>query len=158
MKISFVVVILMLLVSPSGSCFDSVTFVSSSSNYYCIYNITTLFSQLDIETPRGAHTTVQLSYKRLYFRWLLTHLNWQKMSAYSGGTPLACSTVTRKVKMLPTSSCPARPSPRLSLVSSMLPSLRSEESHRGRLGGLYVICIWILSSRLLSAHYQACDL
>lgn len=33
-----------------------------------------------------------------------THLNWQKMSAYSGGMPLACSTVTRKVKMLPTSS------------------------------------------------------
>lgn len=33
-----------------------------------------------------------------------THLNWQKMSAYSGWMPLACSTVTRKVKMLPTSS------------------------------------------------------
>lgn len=91
-----------------------------------------------------------------------THLNWQKISAYSGGMPLAWSTVTRKVKMLPTSSWSARPSPRLSLVSAMLLSLRSEESHRGRLGRLalwfiendlqlhlrlcFVICAWILSS------------
>lgn len=29
------------------------------------------------------------------------YLNWQKMSAYSGRMPLACSTVTRKVKALP---------------------------------------------------------
>lgn len=59
-----------------------------------------------------------------------THLNWQKMSAYSGGTPLAWRTVTRKVKMLPTSSWPARPSLWLSLASGMLPSFRSEENNR----------------------------
>lgn len=29
------------------------------------------------------------------------YLNWQKMSAYSGRIPLACSTVTRKVNALP---------------------------------------------------------
>lgn len=29
------------------------------------------------------------------------YLNWQKISAYSGRIPLACSTVTRKVKALP---------------------------------------------------------
>lgn len=85
------------------------------------------------------------------------------MSAYSGGIPLACSTVTRKVKMLPTSSWPARPSPQLSFVSAMLPSLRSEESHMGVLGAvvewcietdLYTSCIWILSSRPIPAHCQ----
>lgn len=76
-----------------------------------------------------------------YFNWkvaavstfdfwgMLTYLNWQKMSAYSGWIPLACSTVTRKVKMLPTSSWPARPS-RLSLMSATLPSLRSKKSQR----------------------------
>lgn len=41
----------------------------------------------------------------------LTHLNWQKMSAYSGGMLLACRTVTRKVKILPTSRCSAKLSP-----------------------------------------------
>lgn len=61
------------------------------------------------------------------FWGMLTYLNWQKMSAYSGWIPLACSTVTRKVKMLPTSSWPARPS-RLSLASVTLPSLRSKKS------------------------------
>lgn len=30
-----------------------------------------------------------------------SYLNWQKMSAYSGRMPLACSTVTRKVNTLP---------------------------------------------------------
>lgn len=97
----------------------------------------------------------------------MTHLNWQKISAYSGGMPLACSTVTRKVKMLPTSSWPARSSPRLSLVSATLPSLRSAESHRGGFGGALrfiqsdlrlcavSICIWILSSRLVPEHYRS---
>lgn len=55
----------------------------------------------------------------------LTHLNWQKMSAYSGGMPAACRTVTRKVKTLPTSSWPITPSDWPSLPSTF-PSFRSE--------------------------------
>lgn len=53
------------------------------------------------------------------------------MSAYSGGTPLACSTVTRKVKTLPISRWLSKSSPWPSLVSAISLSLRSEKRSEG---------------------------